>query len=75
MKTKLAKVKELMSQGDELAALRIVSRFAKLPRAEKVAVQRAVATWLSPDLYLAMGYDLEVCRQQAVDAVRRLYGN
>lgn len=71
--SKLCRVKAMLALGDELGTLRLVASFPRLPTEEKVLIQRAVAVLLSPGLYAEMGFRTDVCIQQALDAIRRLY--
>jgi hypothetical protein len=73
MVTKLQRVKNLMASGRELEALRLVAKFPRLPAEEGAVIRRAVAVLLSPELYTQMGFRKDVCVQQALDAIRRVY--
>ena len=70
--TKLSKLLDRLSAGDEIGALRIAARFPSLGR-EREEIARAWAAHTNPGLYEAMGFDVAATVAAGVEALRRKY--
>lgn len=71
--TKLAKIKQALLAGDQVAALRIAAKFPDLGE-HREAITRAWASLQSPQFYREIGRDPEALFTAGVAAIRQRYG-
>ncbi len=70
--TKLARVRQAMSDGDWDTALKLAAQFDRLGE-HGDAIKRAANVLLSPALYAELGYDLEKVKAEGILALKERY--
>ena len=70
--TKLAQIRQAMSDGDWETALKLASRFQRLGEHVEV-ITRAANALDNPAFYEEIGYDLGQIREQGIEALKSRY--
>ena len=72
METKLAKLKQMMADGDHRGALKLAASWGRLGK-EKRDIERGWAAYSNPEMYRSMGYDDDYLINAGLKALRTKY--